>query len=169
MNKVSGVKISVKIAKFIDYCYLNNYVKNTLNNYDNKILTEQNNWRIFSNCFYDENKNILNFICSIKKIKSYSTDTILLSIHIFEKICIQYAHLVDNYTCLFGMVYICVNNLVSCVDKHIPFSFAEEFFKLNKKQVRYMSLLIEKFINETNEIYFSDEDKTKIMKSILYD
>jgi hypothetical protein len=163
----SKVKTIVKIVKYIDYCYLKNYIDNTLSHSQQIKQIEQNNWRIFSNCFYDENKNLLNFLTSIKKFKSYLFDNVLLSIHIFNEVCKKYAHLIENYTCLYGIVYLCVNNKFNKInEKNIPDSFVEEFFNLSERQVKFMSKLVKKFMQE-NEINFGNDEKKFITNHIL--
>ena len=55
-------------------------------------LTCELTWTIFSNKYYNEKLNILYFIKSIKKHNGYSLELLLITINIFEKICVQYAH-----------------------------------------------------------------------------
>lgn len=92
--------ISIRIIKFIDFCWLNNFIQNSISRKNNNIfdkyykyeLTCELTWTIFSNKYYNEKLNILYFIKSIKKHQGYSLELLLLTINIFSKICVQYAH-----------------------------------------------------------------------------
>ena len=156
----------IKIVKFVDYCYLQNFIKNTLNdNYEYNNLYELNEWKIFSNNLFNENKNILNFLTIIKNLKYFSINTILLTISIFNKICIKYAHLIENYTLLFGCIYTCIIKINS--DNYINYNFLYNYFLIDSNYIKNIYNIINKFI-DSNDIFMSNEDKIDLMTNILY-
>ena len=120
----------VKIIKYIDYLYLNNYIKNSLKygfediKNTKKTNNDNNNeWKIFSTHLNTKEQNIgeqkienqfniLNLIQLIITRDEFDYETFLMTIHIYRKICIQYAHLIDNYVYLFGSIYITLNKIL---------------------------------------------------------
>ena len=156
----------IKIVKFVDYCYLQNFIKNTLNdNYEYNNLYELNEWKIFSNNLFNEKKNILNFLTIIKNLKYFSINIILLTINIFKKICIKYAHLIENYTLLFGCIYTCITKINS--DNYINYNFLYNYLKIDNNYIKNICDIVNKFI-DCNDIFMSNEDKINLMTVILY-
>jgi hypothetical protein len=155
----------LRIIRFIDYVYLSSYVVNSLktNNYnEQKNMSE---WKIFSTQSKKdvENKNIMYLIKLISSQKEFNYDVLLISIHIYIKICNKYAHLIDNYTYLFGSVYISIN-------KDICYEFLTDYFlscvlNINLKTSNYMVKCVNKFI-VSNDIFFGIEEKIKIINCI---
>lgn len=149
----------VKVIKYIDYLYLNNYIKNSLkyefkDNKDNK----NNEWKIFSNHLNvkeqkrNDQFNILNLIQSIIIQNEFDYEIFLITIHIYKKICIQYAHLIDNYVYLFGS---------------ISNKFLSDIFDIEPIIINKMIMCVNKFIND-NDIYFGIDEKIKITNNIYY-
>ena len=161
--------ISVRIIKFIDFCWLNNFIQNSISPKNNKILDKyykwELTWEIFSNKYYNEKLNILYFIKSIKKHHGYSLELLLLTINIFEKICVQYAHQIENYTCLFAAIYIAANKIV--LNEYLSWDFLSEFFKLDIVIARKMVEHIDFFMCN-NDIYFGVKEQNNLMIKILY-
>lgn len=176
----------LKIVKFIDYVYLNNFITNTLlkenkstntkNKYENCCCNNfhidfnmnsinENDWKIFSNHFMDDNINILYFIKSIKLKSNYSYELLLLTIHIYTKICIKYAHFIENYTLLFASVYIAINK-VMC-DEYLPYTYLAKVLNVNRGLARKMVWMVDVFM-DLNDIYFGSNDKERIIYGILY-
>lgn len=179
-------EFEIKIVKFIDYVYLNNFITNTLlkenkstntinqfkYDYNNNFVIDlsmnsinENDWKIFSNHFINDNVNILYFIKSVKLKSNYSYELLLITIHIYTKICIKYAHLIENYTLLFASVYIAINK-VMC-DEYLPYTFMAKVLKINRGLAKKMVWIVDRFM-DLNDIYFGSNDKEKIIYGILY-
>jgi len=161
-------KYLLKIIKYIDYIYLNSYINNLLiiKKYDEDL----NKWKIFSTCFNNNKKNyeqfnILHLIKSIISQNEFNYEILLISIHIYEKICIKYAHLIDNYTYLFGSVYISMNKILS--DNFLSDNFLSNLFDIHVEKIILMIKCIDYFI-DFNDIYFDINDKKKIINEIYY-
>ncbi len=152
----------LKVVQFIDYSYLSNYIKNTTNIFGVK-KSNDDDWKIFSNHHPDESVNILYFIRILEQNKFYSLDTLLLSLHVYNEICIKYAHMFDNYTSVFATIYVVVNKIIS--DEYVNHIFLANILKINQQLSLKMIYMVEKIIN-TNDIYFSSKEKEKII-SIL--
>ena len=159
----------VKLIKYIDYLYLNNYIKNSLKyGLDD---TKNSEWKIFSTHFNireqkrDEQFNILNLIQSIVIQNEFDDEILLITIHIYRKICIQYAHLIDNYVYLFGSVYITLNKILC--DKFLSNKFLSDIFDIDPIVINKMIMCIDKFIDD-NDIYFGIDEKNKITNNIYY-
>ena len=117
-------EFELKIVKFIDYIYLNNYITNMLIPDTNVQLTKKiantyyaqeqidNDWKIFSTHYIDESLNILYFIKKIKSKSNFNIELLLLTLHIYTNICKKHAHQIENYTYLFASVYIGVNKII---------------------------------------------------------
>ena len=113
-------EFELKIVKFIDYIYLINFILNTLSDRNLSIyksLQDQtdNDWKIFSTHCVNESLNILYLLKAIKLMPNYNCELLLLSIHIYAKICEKYAHQIKNYTYLFASVYIAVNKIIRII------------------------------------------------------
>ena len=159
----------LKVIKYIDYLYLNNYIKNSVKyGFDDN---KNNEWKIFSTHLnYGESKkdnhyNILNLIDTIIVQNEFDEEIFLISIHIYKKICIQYAHLIDNYVYLFGSVYISLNKILC--DKFLSNKFLSDIFNIEPKIINKMLICIDKFINN-NDIYFGIDEKIQIIDNIYY-
>ncbi len=159
----------LKFIKYIDYLYLNNYITNSLKYSfeDNK----NNEWKIFSTHFNvgekkrDDQFNILYLIQSIVNQNEFDYEIFLISIHIYRKICIKYAHLIDNYVYLFGSIYIVLNKIFC--DKFLSNNFLSKIFDLKPEIISKMITCVDIFIN-TNDIYFGKDERIKITNSIYY-
>lgn len=175
---MSNIKeFELKIVKLIDYVYLDNFISNTLifeikKNLPNKDLkyiyiseNDDNDWKIFSNHYIDESKNILYFIKIIRSQPNYNYEILLLTLHIYIKICKKYAHIIENYTNLFGAVYIGVNKI--CCEEFLTYIFLAKILNLDKNIAKKMVNLVDKFM-DSNDIHFDSKEKEKIISSILY-
>lgn len=159
----------IKIIKYINYLYLNNYIKNCLTyiNEDNKI----NEWKIFSTNLNiseqqkDDQFNILNLVQAIINHNDFDHEIFLISIHIYRKICIRYAHLIDNYVYLFGSIYVALHNILC--DKFLSNNFLSNLFDIKQCIINKMIMCIERFIN-FNDIYFGVDEKNSITNGIYY-
>jgi len=143
----------IKHIKYIDYCYINNYVKNNL-----KIINHtenMNDWKIFSAYSNDDKYNILYLILMLYSQNEFDYQIFLLSIRIYKKICIKYAHVINNYVYLFGSIYITVNKF--CCDEYLTENFLVNIFNLERKIVNDMIHCIKKFLIY-DEKYFGIED-----------
>lgn len=175
--------IEIQLVKFIDYVYLSNFITNTLvqenqhrlySTYDNTIINDslsidipnENDWKIFSNRYANisDSNNILYFIKNIKTKSNYSDELLCLTIHIYTKICKKYAHMIENYTCLFASVYIAINK-VMCED-YLPYTFMGKVLNINRGIAKKMVWLVDKFI-DNEDIYFDSIEKENIIKSIF--
>lgn len=164
---MSQKKKLLKVIKYIDYLYLNNYINNSLRYgfEDNK----NNEWKIFSTHFNvgekkrDNQFNILYLIQTIVNQNGFDYEIFLISIHIYRKICIKYAHLIDNYVYLFGSIYIVLNNIFC--DEFLSNKFLSDIFNIKPEIISKMFACVDKFIN-TNDIYFGNDEKIKITNSI---
>lgn len=175
----------LKLVKFIDYIYLNYYVKNSLNVSisdvsisDVETNKNMNNWKIFSTRSNDveinkinnvylsgERLNILYLLQMIISQDIYDFEVLLISLHIYKKICIQYAHLIDNYTYLFGCVYIVINKILC--KKFLTENFLSNMFGINPKFISMMIHCVDEFI-DTNDIYFGTDEKHNILDGIYH-
>ena len=161
----------VKVIKYIDYLYLNNYIKNSLKLGFKDKDNENNEWKIFSTHLNvreqkrDEQFNILNLIQSIIIQNEFDYEIFLITIHIYRKICIQYAHLIDNYMYLFGSIYITLNKILC--DKFLSNKFLSDIFGIEPIIINKMIMCIDKFIHD-NDIYFGIDERIKIINSIHY-
>lgn len=157
--------IIIKIIKFIDYCWLDNFIANTLSH--SKITSNDINysWFVFSNKYYNENSNILSFIRNIKKHHGYNSELLLITINLFESICRKHAHCIENYTCLFAAIYIAINRIF--VEEYLSFNFLSEFFNFDTIIARKMVENVDLFIYY-NDIFFGLEEQNMLMKKILY-
>jgi len=159
----------VKIIEYIDYLYLNNYIKNSLKYGLNN--NKNNELKIFSTHFNigkqkrDEQLNILNLIQSIVIQNEFNYEIFLITIHIYRKICIQYAHLIDNYVYLFGAIYITLNKILC--DKFLSNKFLSDILDIEPIVINKMVMCIDKFIDD-NDIYFGMDEIIKITNSIYY-
>lgn len=153
----------LKIVKYIDYCYINNYIKNCLKITNN--LQNVNDWKIFTNYSNDEKYNILYLLQMIYLKNKLNSDTFLLSIHIYKKICIKYAHVIDNYVSLFGSVYVAINKIYC--DKYLTDYFLVECLRIELKIIKKMISCVEKFLM-FDEIYFGFDEKKKIKNEISW-
>lgn len=176
---MSNIKeIELNIVKFIDYIYLDNFVANTLMIDENILLSKKiknkydensdENWEIFSsvniNINFDETINILYFIKKIKSHKNYNYDILLLSIHIYSKICKKYAHLIDNYTYLFASVYIVVNNVIN--NEYLTYIYMIQILNITNNIATKMINIVNKFI-DSNDIYFDLKEKEWLKNKII--
>ncbi len=138
-------QIDIQIIKYINYCYLDNYIKNIVGKKTNQSIYD---WSVFSGHGCDD-INILFFLNSIKKKNNFSEDVILLSINIYIVICEQYAHLIDNYTLLFASIYISVNKIV-CTRCLGPI-YLVQTLKISNELAKKMVLTIDDFIVGTDK------------------
>ena len=138
-------QIDIQIIKYINYCYLNNYIKNIVERKSNQSTYD---WSVFSG-YGSDDVNILFFLNSIKKQKNFSEDIILLSINIYIVICEQFAHLIDNYTLLFASIYISVNKIVcaKCLDS----IYLVRTLKISNELAKKMVKTIDDFIVRTDK------------------
>lgn len=159
-----------KIVKFIDYVYLNNYIRNSLikENYSNQNLNLNNDWKIFSTQYKNDDINILNFIKIIRIQPNYSDELLLLTTHIYVKICVEYAHLIENYTYLFASIYIAININNIMLDEYLTCNFLAKFLNINLDFAKQMINLVEKFMIES-DIYFGSNEKDYIINNITND
>lgn len=155
----------IEMIKYIDYCYIHNYIKNTLEN--NK--TAQEEWNVFT--FHSTNTQIINEKCNILYLlqniishKEFNYEILLWTIHIYKNICIKYANTIDNYVYLFGSIYISIN-IVN--DKYISDDFLSKLFDLDGKIIKKMIKTIDNYI-DNNDIYFGDCEKNKIVDLVKY-
>lgn len=151
----------LKVVKYIDYCYINNYVKNCVKNIND--TKNMNDWKIFSTYSNDEKYNILYLIQMICSQNEFDYEIFMLTIHIYRKICIKYAHIIDNYVYLFGSIYIAVNKLY--YDEYLSENFLVNILNLEQKIIKNMISCIEKFLIH-DEIYFGIEEKIKLKNEI---
>jgi hypothetical protein len=158
---------SLRMIKFIDYIYVNFYVVNSLKNYNYYNKETMNEWKIFSThsnkCI--EHQNILYLIKLLSSQKEFHYDIILICIHVYIKICEKYAHLIDNYTYLFGSVYISINKFLC--DEFLCDNFLSNIFGIDLKIINNMVKCVDRFV-DCNEIYFGIEEKIKIINGIYY-
>ncbi len=157
----------MRIIKFIDYIYLNSYVNNSLNINKSNDLDTMNEWKIFSTHSNKsiEYQNIYYLIKSLSTQNEFDYDILLISIHIFRKICKKYAHLIDDYIYLFGSVYISVNK--NFCDEYLSDNFLAKIFNVDLKIINKMVKCVDKFVLY-NDIYYGCEEKVKIMNGIYY-
>ena len=88
-----------------------------------------------------------------------------MTIHIYRKICIQYAHLIDNYVYLFGSIYITLNKILC--DNFLSNKFLSDVFGIDLIVINKMIMCIDKFIDDNdNDIYFGIDEISKI-KNII--
>lgn len=87
-----------------------------------------------------------------------------MAIHIYGKICIKHAHKIENYTLLFGSVYVGVNKIVS--DKYLSDDFIAKTFNIGIVKALQMVMLVEEFM-DTNDIYFGSKEKESLISYIL--
>jgi hypothetical protein len=153
----------LKIIKYIDYCYINNYLKNNLKIINVNCDENMNDWKIFSTYSNDEKFNILYLIQMICSQIEFDYEIFLISIHIYKKICIKYAHIIDNYVYLFGSIYVVINKLYC--KKYLTDKFLIKIFNIEQKIITIMISCIEKFLTNY-EIYFGNNEKNKIMNEI---
>ena len=155
---------NIKIVKYIDYCYLNNYVNNI-------ILSKPLNDSliIFDDIKHDEKVNILYFLNSLKKLSiinpQYNFECILNTIVIFEKICIESAHQFTAYTYLFATVY-AVIYANSYTDNNFSCEFLTKVIKVNLNLANSMIECVSKYIKN---IDIFDKDKLNIISSLSLD
>lgn len=159
----------LKVIKYIDYLYLNNYISNSLRyGFDDN---KNNEWKIFSTHFNveeqkrDEQFNVLNLVQSIVNQDVFNYEIFLITIHVYRKVCIKYAHLIDNYVYLFGSIYITLNKILC--DEFISNKFLSNIFGIEPEIISKMNKCIENFI-DSNDIYFGTDEKNKITNSIYY-
>lgn len=188
MNKIIKKNKLMRIIKFINYIYINYYVVNSLkidsssscssscssssssSSSCSSSSSSSNEWKIFSTCSNDESINyeqfnILHLIQSIMSRDEFDYDVLLISIHIYRKICIEYAHLIENYIYLFGSVYISMNKILC--EKFLCEKFLSDLFDKKLCLIKKMVWCIDKFINY-NDIYFGLDEKDKIINEIQY-
>lgn len=151
----------LKTVKYIDYCWVNNYIKNILITVNN--LHDINNWKIFSNYSTDEKHNILYLVQALHSQNVFKYKIFLLSVHIYKNICVRYAHIIDNYVCLLGSIYIAVNR--SYCDEYLTEHFLVKILKIELCIVKEMISCIENFLVQY-KIYFTLEEKKKIKNEI---
>ena len=158
----------LRIIKFIDYIYINSYVINSLISKQDT-SGDMNDWKIFSarsnKCNNEDNFNILYLIQLLSSQNQFDYEVFLISIHIYKKICKYNAHLIDNYTYLFGSVYISTNKIFC--DEFLQNDFLSNVFGIDKITIQKMVNCIDKFI-DCNNIYFGTEERTKIINEINY-
>jgi len=157
----------LKIIKYIDYLYLNKYIKNSLKyGFENN---KNNEWKIFSTHYVvgkqkkDEQFNILNLVQSIFNQNEFNSEIFLITIHVYRKICIEYAHLIDNYVYLFGSIYITLNKILC--DEFISNKFLSDIFDIEPNIINKMIKSIEDFII-CDDIYFGIDEKNNIANEI---
>ena len=155
-----------KLIKYIDYIYLSNYINNNIveiNAYYN--FTNDYDWKIFSNHKFINEINILYLIkCFKLQKKYYSKEILLISIYVYISICKKYAHLIDNYTFLFGSIYITINKYFN--DEYLTTDFLSKILNINKSVAIKMTMIIEKYIENSN-LYYGNIEKLEIINSIL--
>lgn len=159
---------TLKIIRYIDYCWLNNFVANSIEPIDfdkNQNYQIDYEWNLFSNNQTQKQTNIYEFIKFIKKNSEYSNEVLLLSINVFEKICIKYAHLIENYTFLFAAVYIAINK--SFVEGNLDLETLTSFFHIEKNIAKKMIFCINKFI-QYNNVQISLNERLKLLDKIIY-
>jgi hypothetical protein len=169
-------EFELKIVKFIDYIYLNNYITNMLIPDTNVQLTKKianpyyiqeqidNDWKIFSAHYIDESLNILYFIKKIKSKSNFNIELLLLTLHIYSNICKKHAHKIENYTYLFASVYIGVNKII-CVE-YLTDIFIAQVLNIPINNAKKMVNLVDKFM-DTNDIYFGIKEKEGLINNIL--
>lgn len=163
MKKFSEKDI-VKIIKYLDYCYLDNYIINSLYN---KSQNDMNEWKIFSiysfaDIYNNEQYNILYLIKNLISQDEFDDEIFLWSIDIFKKICIKYADVIDNYIYLFGAIYITTNFIN---DYYLSEKYLVKLLKIEINLIKKMIHCINKYM-DYNDIYFGDEERKKIIDSI---
>jgi len=157
---------NIKIIKLIDYIYLNNYIGNSLI-FPNQKNNVYNDWKMFSNCHYDESINILFFLKNIRKQDNFSYENLLLAIHIYMGICKKHAHQIDNYTFLFATIFVSVSEIM-CIEfiGFIGYEYLAVILNVTNCKAKKMICMIGKFMN-SNEIYFGSKEKEIILKKLL--
>jgi len=157
----------LRIIKFIDYLYLTSYINNSLKNFapDNSDIV--NEWKIFSIHLnkLQEYQNIFYLINLLSKQNEFDYEVLLVSIHIFNKICKKYAHLIENYVILFGSIYITLNK--NFCEEYLCDNFLADIFNVNVKIINEMVKCIDNFIIY-NDVYYCCEEKNKIINGIYY-
>lgn len=161
-----------KIVKFIDFIYLNNFINNTLknnNNYelfnDEEIYQFNTDWKIFSTQYINDSYNILYFIKILSYQTNYKQDILLTTIHIYSKICVKYAHLINNYTYLFVSVYVATYKVLC--DDNLTHHFMANILSIPDNIAMKMINIVDNFMY-TNDIYFGSKEKKKLISDILY-
>lgn len=154
----------IKIIKFIDYTYLSNFISNSIKNVPESSNDEFTNddWKIFSTQCINEKYNILYFINTIIHMLNYNFETLLISIHVYTKICKQYAHVINNYTCLFAAVYGCIAKLFN---NKITNNLVSEILNISDDVSNHMMMIVEKFM-EFNDIYFGSNEEQNLIHNI---
>lgn len=155
----------VKIIKYLDYCYLDNYIINSLYNKSQK--NDMNEWEIFSiysfaDIYNNEQYNILYLIKNLISQDEFDDEIFLWSIDIFKKICIKYADVIDNYIYLFGAIYITTNFIN---DYYLSEKYLVKLLKIEINLIKKMIHCINKYM-DYNDIYFGDEERKEIIDSI---
>ena len=170
-------EFELKIVKFIDYIYINNFITNTLQSEQNNSLLKKNSipkyydqykkdneWKIFSTHYNDESINILYFIKIVKSQENYNYDILLISLHIYTKICEKYAHQIENYTYLYASVYIAVNKIIC--DEYLTEIFMAQILNISNNIAKNMVSIVDMFM-DANDIYFDSMEKEKLISNIL--
>lgn len=162
----------IKIIKYIDYIYVNTYIKNSLKDTNNLINSEiMNEWKIFSICSKDNNNkaniekhNILYLIQNICKSDIFAIELLIWSIYIFKNICFKYAHLIDNYVYLFGTIY--VISIKHIFGDFISYEFLIKTFDIDLTKSQKMVDCVNKCIGYRT-IFLNPVEKKKIINSIV--
>lgn len=154
----------LQIIKYIDFCYINNYLKNNFKLNSNNSNDSMNNWKIFSTYSNDDKYNILYLIQMICSQNVFDHETLIISIYIYKKICIKYAHLIDNYVYLFGTIYIVMNKFY-CIN-YLNDDFLIKILNIEPKIIKIMITCIENFLIDY-EIYFGNVEKNNIFNEII--
>lgn len=148
---ITKSELNKKICKYIDFCYLKYFIENSekySTNLTNNIINDNVDWKIFSTC-YDEHINILYVLDYVEKIPTFSYDLLFASLHLYNKICIRYAHLIECYTYLFASIYICVSDMI-CVEYH-GYAILSKILRINKTKSKKMIDAINYFVCEFRE------------------
>jgi hypothetical protein len=159
-------KSIIKVTKYIDYCYISNYIENSMNqniqNSINKNIQLQNEWKIFSIHSNIEQINILYLLQLFISQQNFDMKKFVLSIYVYKQICINFAHLIDNYTSLFGTIYITINNTINK-------EFLSEILNIDILNIKNMIYCIEKYMKYNyNYLFYNDYEEINIINSIKY-
>lgn len=159
----------LKLFRFIDYIYLSNFLKNSLENDFCQVknhTSNNNEWKIFSTHYINETVNILYFIRKIITDINFSEELLLNTVHIYSKICKKYAHLIDNYISLFASVYIAINKIFCDNQNYLSDHFMSKILNIPLKTTNSMVEIVDNFI-DNDDIYFDSKEKENLKLNIF--
>jgi hypothetical protein len=161
LKKILDKNLELAIVKYIDYVYISNFISNSIK-YDIVHKQTHNEWKIFSS-YPNEYNNILHFIKMIMPQIDLN-NSLLLSIHIYSKICKKHAEQINNYTNLFASVFVVVNNYICKQD--LMLDFVKSILNISSSKLIKMIEIINKFI-DLNDIYFGPDEKELLIENIF--